>query len=64
LLLEVSTGQINQYAVRTTLVMRLKKEVLFRDKAAVKDKALPLQACRGSEGCRRLRLPDFKTIGT
>jgi hypothetical protein len=27
-------------------------------------KAIPLQACTGPEGSRRLRLPDFKTIGT
>jgi len=25
--------------------------------------AVPLQAWRGPEGSRRLRLPDFKTIG-
>jgi len=29
-----------------------------------KDKAIPLQAWTGLEGSRRLRLPDFKTIGT
>jgi hypothetical protein len=29
-----------------------------------KDKAIPLQALTGPEGSRRLRLPDFKTIGT
>jgi hypothetical protein len=29
-----------------------------------KGKAIPLQALTGSEGSRRLRLPDFKTIGT
>jgi len=29
-----------------------------------KSKAVPLQAWTGSEGSRRLRLPDFKTIGT
>jgi len=28
-----------------------------------KGKAIPLQAWTGSEGSRRLRLPDFKTIG-
>jgi len=27
-------------------------------------KAIPLQACTEPEGSRRLRLPDFKTIGT
>jgi hypothetical protein len=29
-----------------------------------KGKAIPLQAWRGPEGSRRLRIPDFKTIGT
>jgi hypothetical protein len=27
-------------------------------------KAIPLQTLTGPEGSRRLRLPDFKTIGT
>ena len=30
----------------------------------VKGKAIPLQAWTGPEGSRRVRLPDFKTIGT
>jgi len=30
----------------------------------VKDKAIPLQAWTGAEGSSRMRLPDFKTIGT
>jgi len=29
-----------------------------------KGKAIPLQAWTGPEGSRRMRLPDFKTIGT
>jgi hypothetical protein len=29
-----------------------------------KDKAIPLQALTGPECSRRLRLPDFKPIGT
>jgi len=29
-----------------------------------KGTAIPLQAWTGAEGSRRLRLPDFKTIGT
>ena len=29
-----------------------------------KGKAIPLQAWTGPEGSRRLRLPDFETIGT
>jgi len=30
----------------------------------LKVKAFPLQAWEGPEGSRRLRLPDFKTVGT
>jgi len=30
----------------------------------VKKQAIPLQAWTGSEGSRRMRLPDFKTVGT
>jgi hypothetical protein len=30
----------------------------------VQGKAIPLQALTGPEGSRRLRLPDFNTIGT
>ena len=30
----------------------------------VKGKAIPLQASTGPEGSRRLRLPDFMTVGT
>jgi hypothetical protein len=29
-----------------------------------KGKAVPLQAWTGPEGSRRLRFPDFKTVGT
>jgi len=32
--------------------------------AKIKGKAIPLQAWTGPEGSRRLRLPDFKKIGT
>ena len=31
---------------------------------ALKGKAIPLQTWTCTEGSRRLRLPDFKTIGT
>jgi hypothetical protein len=30
----------------------------------MKGKAIPLQVWTGPEGSRRLRLPDFKTVGT
>jgi hypothetical protein len=29
-----------------------------------KGKEIPLQACTGPEGYRKLRLPDLKTVGT
>jgi hypothetical protein len=31
---------------------------------ACSGKAIPLEACTGPEGCRRFRLPDFKTTCT
>jgi hypothetical protein len=37
---------------------------LYPTKNLVKGKATPLQALTGPEGSRRLRLPDFMTIGT
>jgi hypothetical protein len=33
-------------------------------KVKINGKAIPLQAWTGPEGSRRLRFPDFKTIGT
>ena len=33
-------------------------------KVKVRGKAIPLQAWTGPKGSTRLRLPDFKTIGT
>jgi len=35
-----------------------------KGKGKGKGKTIPLQAWKGPEGSRRLRLPDFKTIGT
>jgi len=35
-----------------------------KGKGKRKNKATPLQDWTGPEGSRRLRLPDFKTIGT
>jgi len=35
-----------------------------RGKGKGKGKAIPLQAWTGPGGSRRIRLPDFKTIGT
>ena len=40
------------------------KHHIVKGKGKGKGKAIPLQAWTGPEGSRRLRLPDFKTIGT
>jgi len=40
------------------------KRVTKAEVSIFKRKAIPLQAWTGPEGSRRLRLPDFKTIGT
>jgi len=37
---------------------------MFKDKIQGKGKAIRLQAWTGPEGSRKVRLPDFKTIGT
>jgi hypothetical protein len=39
-------------------------KVRVKVKVKVKAKQIPVQARTGSEGSRRLRLPDLKTIGT
>jgi hypothetical protein len=41
------------------MVMKMEKTA-----GKLKRKVIPLQALRSPEGSRRLRLPDFKTIGT
>jgi len=38
--------------------------VKLKWKGKGKGKAIPLKSWTGPEGSRRLRLPDFKTIGT
>jgi len=38
--------------------------VIIHENVKGKGKAIPLQAWTGPEGSRRLRLPDFKTLGT
>ena len=40
------------------------KQVLIYVRFCYKGKAIPLQAWTAPEGSRRLRLPDFKIIGT
>jgi len=35
-----------------------------KERKKEREKSIPLQAWRGPEGSRRLRLTDFKTVGT
>ena len=42
----------------------VEKEVGVKLNYSDRGKAITLQTWTGSEGSRRLRLPDFKTIGT
>jgi hypothetical protein len=49
-------------AIFSALLLFLIRFIIFQDKAKVK--AISLQAWTGPEGSRRLRLPDFKTVGT
>jgi len=50
--------------VATRNGLRTKYGTLVKGKGRGKGKALPVQACKGPEGCRRLRFPDLKTVGT
>jgi len=47
-----------------TLTRTIHKELLLPCQLYAEDKAIPLQAWTGPECSKRLRLPDFKTIGT
>jgi hypothetical protein len=63
-----------QYFSTATIVTRTHLNVMFLRTLPVllkylkckkgKGKAIPSQALTGPEGSRKLRLPDFKTIGT
>jgi hypothetical protein len=46
------------------IIKCISTKLLNRLQCAGKGKAIPLKAWTGPEGSRRLRLPDFKTIGT
>jgi hypothetical protein len=45
-------------------VRLIRRAVKGKGKGKGKVKAISLQALTGPEGSRRLRLPDFKTVGT
>jgi hypothetical protein len=60
---EIRTATAHK-AVREKLNLFPYKPHHFQHLLQVKGKAIPLQAWAGPEGSRKLRLPDFKTIGT
>jgi hypothetical protein len=49
---------------RTILPECLNRQYLMDNWLACKGKVIPLQAWTDPEGSRRLRLPDFMTVGT
>jgi len=58
--LKFSTKMLSAFYILTYFV----PHVTFYFYARVLVTAIPLQAWTGPEGSRRLRLPDFKTVGT
>jgi hypothetical protein len=57
-------GTFERVKARTTVYLSRTLGSLTYAYKVVKGKAIPLQASIGPEGSRRLRLPDFKTVGT
>jgi hypothetical protein len=51
-------GPYKKLSVFITVVLKVLGHTLYEVKA------IPLQPLTGPEGSRRLRLPDFKTVGT
>ena len=52
------------YVIPRLAVLTFIKDVSIQANIKVKGKAIPLQAWTGPEDSRRLRPPDFKTLGT
>jgi hypothetical protein len=59
-----SKGQASTSVPLTIARFAILAAALLRIKGKCKGKAIQLQALTGPEGFLRLRLPDFKTIGT
>ena len=55
---------IGSIEVKRLLLLRFVIFYAIIYKGKGKGKAIPLQAWTGPEGSRRLRFPDFKTVGT
>jgi len=52
------------YIRKSILINTFMMSFLFGVKGKGKGKSIPLQAWENPEDSRRLKLPDFKTIGT
>jgi len=57
-----------QFCAVVEILLNISREFFDKDSAAIcckgKVKAIPVQAWRGPEACRRLEFPDFKTVVT
>jgi hypothetical protein len=60
------TGQASQFNYNRDAYRTVENVPQIRPRSLLSTtcKSIPLQALTGTEGSRRLRLPDFKTIGT
>ena len=61
-LLCLTRGVSDSTAVRQLIVLLRAHTIIII--IIINGKAIPVQARTGPEGSRRLRLPNFKTIGT
>jgi hypothetical protein len=59
-----SFWKLKQEALDPTTGEHISEKSIDLSQDSVKDKAIPLQALKTPECSRKLRLPDFMTIGT
>ena len=57
-------GKLNKKEVKEDFIKDITANMQNTPLEKLKSKAIPLQAWTGPEDSRRLRLSDFKTIGT
>ena len=59
-----SVANSEEFKYGTRLMLHSERFLFVRGLYIYNGKAIPLQAWTGPESSRRLRLPDFKTVGT
>jgi len=64
LFLSFNTNEKEGSAEKGNITLRTFRATNCVNLNILKCKAIPLQVCTDPEGSSRLRLPDFKTIGT